>query len=400
MYSVGIDWADEKHNVCILAPDRRILSEFVIKHNWSGFEQLRSILSDLKDIEINLERSDGLLVDWMVSQGWAIFVTPPTIVASHRPRRSKDDRGDAYILADLLRDHHEDCRPLVVQSPIVEELRQLTRAHDQLQTQQHSATNQLRQVLKQYYPVSIDLFKELNSPLSLAFLKRFPTPEVARQASREHLAAFFKERRYNFMNRLEAIYQQLQAVTPTARVAAGYVQHTLALAAILEVVHAQIQQIEHRMNEVFQTHPDAACWKSIPGVGLLTGPRLLARIGDNRAQFPSYQVLQTTAGTAPITRRSGKQCSVEFRWACSHPLRDVAMDLARNSVRKSGWARSYLRDQFEKGHSSSRAFRALANRWMRIIWTLWQRRDLYDESRHVADRAHKGLPVGQVQRAA
>src|SRR5260221_2130800 len=197
MYSVGIDWADQKHNVCILASDRRVLSEFTIKHDWRGFEQLRSVLGELKAVEINLERSDGLLVDWLVSQDWPVFVTPPKIVASYRPRRSKDDRGDAYLLADLLREHNEDCRSLVVHSPIVEELRQLTRAHDQLQTQQQSTTNQLRQVLKQYFPAAIDLFNELHSPISLAFLKSYPTPESARQASRESLTAFLKQRRYN-----------------------------------------------------------------------------------------------------------------------------------------------------------------------------------------------------------
>src|SRR6266849_11076694 len=177
MYSVGIDCADQKHNVCILAPDRRVLSEFTIKHDWSGFEQLRAVFNELKDVEINLERSDGLLLDWLVSQNWRVFVTPPKIAASHRPRRSKDDRGDAYLLADLLRDHDADCRPLVIHSPIVEELKQLTRAHDQFQTQLQSTTNQLRQVLKQYYPAAIDLFKELHSSISLALLKRYPTPE-------------------------------------------------------------------------------------------------------------------------------------------------------------------------------------------------------------------------------
>ncbi len=400
MYSVGIDWADQKHNVCILAPDRRVLSEFTIKHDWSGFEQLRSVLNELKDVEINLERSDGLLVDWLVSQNWRVFVTPPKIAASHRPRRSKDDRGDAYLLADLLRDHDADCRPLVIHSPIVEELKQLTRAHDHFQTQLQSTTNQLRQVLKQYYPAAIDLFKELHSAISLALLKRYPTPETARQATRENIEAFLRQRHYRAMDRLGEICQQLHAAAPTARVVAGYEQHMLALVAVLEVLTEQVQHLERQMDKVFKTHPEAAWWRTFPGVGPLTGPRLLARIGDNRAQFPSYEVLQTTAGTAPITRRSGKQILVEFRWACSHPLRDVAMDLARNSLRKSGWARSYFFDQLKKGHSKIRAFRALANRWLRIIWTLWQRRERYDESRHVANRARQGLPPTSAKKAA
>src|SRR5258708_35023283 len=106
MYSVGIDWADQKHNVCILAPDRRVLSEFTIKHDWSGFEQLRSVLNELKDVEINLERSDGLLVDWLVSQNWRGVVTPPTMSGSPPPQPTKDDRRATYLPYPLAREHY------------------------------------------------------------------------------------------------------------------------------------------------------------------------------------------------------------------------------------------------------------------------------------------------------
>ena len=125
----------------------------------------------------------------------------------------------------------------------------------------------------------------------------------------------------------------------------------------------------------------------------MTAARLLAYIGDNRLAFPSYQVLQATAGTVPITRQSGKQTLVQFRWACSKPLRKAVTDLARNSLRESGWARSYFYSQKALGHGDTRAYRALANRWLRIIWTLWQRREDYDEIRHVVNRSRKGLPA-------
>jgi hypothetical protein len=132
MHYVGIDWADQKHDVCIVTEDGRILSEFVIGNDWKGFEQLREVLQSLEQVEINLERQDGLLVDWLISQDWHVFFTPPTIVARRRPRQSKDDRGDAYLLATLRRINAQDSRPVVVHSEIVDELRQLTRAYDQL----------------------------------------------------------------------------------------------------------------------------------------------------------------------------------------------------------------------------------------------------------------------------
>jgi transposase len=393
MHYVGIDWADQKHDICVLAEDGRVLSEFTITHDWDGFEQLQSTLKALAPLEVNLERSDGLLVDWLVGQGWTVYVTLPTVVAKRRPRRSKDDRGDAYLLASLRRSKDPDSRPVVVQSELVEELRQVTRAFDQLQKQQQRMTNQLRQVLKHYYPAAVDLFSELHSPLSLAFLTAYPSPETARAASRSELQAFFAEQHYRWMQRLQEIYQQLQRPTPTAWVSAGYASHVLALVAILRALHEQLRALKRRMKDLFEAHPEANWWRGFPGAGPLTAPRLLARIGDQRDRFPAAPVLQALAGTVPVTRRSGKHKVVEFRVACSHPLRAAVMDLARNSIRKSGWARSYFRDQLARGHAPHRAYRALANSWLRIIWKLWQTGELYDEARHVANRSRKGLPA-------
>lgn len=391
MNYVGIDWADEKHDICILSADGRVLSEFSIQHSWKGFRQLTATLEKLETFSVNLERADGLLVEWMVSQHWAVYVTPGKIVASKRPRPSKNDRGDAYLLANLRRLNDEECRPLVIHSDTVEELRQLTRAYDQQLSQQQAVTNQMRQVLKEYYPAATSLFSKLHQPLTLAFLERFPSPQAAQAASFEELTAFFKQQRYRYASRVVAIHRTLQEPLPTVRAAVGYQAHMLALAAILQTLNGQLKGLKRQLTTVFKSHPEASWWASFPGAGELTAPRLLARIGDNRQQFPSYHALQATAGTVPITRRSGKQISVLFRWACSHPLRDAAMNLARNSIRKSGWARSYYLDQLQRGHSQSRAYRALANRWLKIIWTLWQRHETYDESYHVANRARRGL---------
>lgn len=129
----------------------------------------------------------------------------------------------------------------------------------------------------------------------------------------------------------------------------------------------------------------------MPGAGPLTAARLLAWIRDNRERFPTPEVLQAIAGTVPVTRRSGKQISVEFRTACCHPLRSALDDLARLSVKQSGWAGAYYREQRARGQKSPRAYRALANRWLRIIWKLWQTREVYDESIHVANRSHRGM---------
>ena len=391
MNYAGIDWADKQHEVCIMSADGRVLSELSISHDWEGFEQLQAVLIELGEVEINIERPNGLLVDWLHTQGWPVYVMPPVVVNRRRVRPTKSDRGDAYLLANLLRQRDEECRALIVHSPQAEELKQLVRGYDQLQREQVRLSGQLCDLLKLYYPVAVDLFSKLHQPLTLAFLQAYPAPHAARAVSREQLVAFFTQQRYRWMQRVDGIYEKLQTPAPTARLEQGYVQHMLALVALLQTLYQQLSILKRQIVALFDSHPEADWWRAIPGCGQLTAPRLLARIGDNLERFPSYRVLQAHAGTVPVTRSSSKSKFVSFRLNCDRSLRRAVTDLARNSVRKSGWAKSYFYDQLARGHSKQRAYRALANRWLRILWTIRQRGELYDEARHVANRARWGL---------
>jgi transposase len=395
MHYLGIDWAVEKHDLCLLADDGRVLSEFSITTDSKGFQELRGLLDNLDDVAINIERPDGLLIDWLVSQDYQIHVTLPTIVSCRRPRRSKDDRGDAYLLAQLLRGRDPDCRPLARQSDTVVHLRQLIKAYDTALRGQRRETNRLVWALQKYYPTALHAFRTRNTLVFLAFLEAYPTPQAARKLSRAELARFLKAQRYSpLQKKLEHIYTSLQAPMPTAFAEEGYVETILLLLPRLRCLTEQRNHLRKRIVQVFKTHPEAAWWRGFPGAsGPLTPARLLAAIGDNRQRFPSAQVLQATAGTVPVTRRSGKQMRVEFRQACSRPLRRAADDLAMQSVKHSGWARAYYYDQLARGHPKPRAYRALGNRWLSIIWKLWQTGEVYDEALHVANRARRGQPM-------
>lgn len=392
MHYLGIDWATDKHDLCLLAQDGRILSQFEITHDLAGFHHLRDLLHTLPDVRINIERSDGLLVDWLVQQGCDLFITPPHVLAHRRPTRVKDDKGDAYLLAYLLRMEDRDCRPYSHQSQIVTHLRQLARAYERALSEQRRLGNQLIYNLRQYYPVALTLFTKAHSLITLAFLEQFPTPEAAEKLSYDDFQCFLRKQRYTHLhNRLDLLYRRLHVPMPRASVQVGYVEHVKLLIPILRMLFHQKQALIKAMTKVFLTHPEADWWLAFPGTnGPLTPARLLAWIGDDRRRFPTAESLQAVAGTVPVTRRSGKSKTVEFRTACSHPLRSAADDLARQSLRHSGWARAYFQQQIGKGHSAARAYRALANRWMKILWTLWQRRERYDESKHVANRSHRG----------
>lgn len=395
MHYLGIDWATDKHDLCLTTKEGHILSQFTITHDMAGFNQLHDLFQALPDIRINIERSDGLLVDWLVQQGADLYITPPHVLAHRRPTRVKDDKGDAFLLAYLLRLGDTDCRPYSQQSQIVTHLKQLIRAYDRALAEQRRLSNQLIYNLRQYYPVALTLFSFVRSPLTLAFIEQFPTPQDAEKITYADMEAFLRRQHYaHIEKRLDLIYQRLQVPMPHASVQVGYVEHVRMLIPILRTLHVQKRTLIKEIRRVFATHPEAAWWRSFPGTkGPLTPARLLAWIGDDRSRFPTADTLQAVAGTVPVTRRSGKSKTVEFRHNCLHPLRNVADDLARQSLRHSGWAKAYLQQQLDRGHTTPRAYRALANRWMKIIWTLWQRRELYDEAVHVKNRSRKGQPI-------
>lgn len=348
-------------------------------------------------MKINIERSNGLLIDWLIEQGADIYITYPYILATRRPRRSKHDQTDAYLLAHLLRLEDPECRPLIVQSPLVEHMKQLVVIYARLLREQRRLGNQLLFYLKQYYPTAVNLFSNpARRLIAMDFLEQFSTPQQAQAMSLEDFTAFLKAHHYCRMDRAPQMYQHLQQPTPVARVQAGFVEHIKCLIPLLRTIFHNKHAIQKQIQTAFNTHPDASFWKSLPGVGVMTAARLLAYIGDNRDRFPSPDILQAIAGTAPITRSSGKQLTVEFRQACSRPLRAASDDLARLSVKHSGWAAAYFNQQLARGHSKPRAYRALANRWMRIIWKCWQTGEPYDELKHVMNRANQGRQSHQV----
>lgn len=393
MHYLGIDWADTKHDVCLLDDSGEILSQFTVQHNWSGFQQLASTLDTFDAVRINIERPDGLLVDWLTTQPWELYVTQSNALAARRPRRSKDDKGDAFLLAHLLRLNDPDCRPLLKHSETVEHLRQLLDAYDNMLKHQTRLANQLKAQLKLYFPQALGLFSSgPRSLILLKFLTHYPTPQTAQKLTLAEFDAFLTSNRYRCYKDVADLYATLQQPMPYARVASGYEMQSQALLPMLEHIHRMKYKLKQKIESVFQTHPEAAWWLHWPGVGPLTAARLLAYIGDNRARFPAASVLQAIAGTVPITRRSGQKRVIEFRRACSHKLRSTMDDFARLSVRHSGWASAYFHNQLSHGHRKARAYRAVANTWLRIIWKLWQTGEHYDETVHVANRARRGQP--------
>jgi transposase len=268
----------------------------------------------------------------------------------------------------------------------------LLQAYDCALQEQRRLGNRLIYLLKLYYPAALNAFCQPYRLIALSFLERYPTPQAAQQASVDDLRQFLRPEKYHGKKldlKVFELYDLLQATAAKATVQDGLVVYTQMLIPLLRHIYRSRRDLEKQIVSHFRGHPDAAWWLSIPGAQGLTAARLLAWIGDDRTRFPTPNSLQATAGTVPVTRRSGKSKSVEFRTACSHKIRKAVDDLARQSVKKSAWAQAYYDSQIQRGHGSARAFRALANRWLSIIWKLWQTEQVYDEQVHLANRGLK-----------
>jgi len=385
-YYVGLDLGDKQHSVAVMNEKYTLVHESTVKNDQVGLETLIAVLQSWRDVHLIAEQPNGLFVENLVALGYDVWHIPPKVAHHRQVGESKDDRRDARLLAQLLCSRDVYSRPVALSSPEARAVAQLMHAYEHLQSVQLAMSGQLRATLKRYYPIATQLFSRLHQPLTLAFLEAYPTPEAAQAASLEELATFFKEQSYRYMERVPTIYAQLQSPQLKAAVTSGYETMVQAWIACLHEMNQSLKQIKKQIVAACQAHPEYTWWRALPGVGLLTAARLITYIGDNRDRFPTPESLQMLAGTAPVTRQSGKKKVVSFRLGCDRALRRAATDLARLSVAKSIWARDYFEQQRAKGHDVSRAYRALANRWLKIIWTIWQRREAYDEAKHIANR--------------
>jgi transposase len=407
MLSIGIDWADTKHDVCIRdVRDRRILSELCIDHDAEGLAQLdekvAALGAETHECLVAVETPHGLLVGYLLQAGYVVYAIPPRAVDRYRDRHrqsgAKTDERDARVLSDILcidRDYHQ---PMPADSPLAQEIQATSRQRQKLVAERSRIKNQLTACLKSYYPAALDLFSDLGRAIVWAFLRAYPNAEAARAASLAELKAFFAQQGYSCPRKIPQIYEQLQA--PAIPVAAWQVRtaqrHMVVLVELLATLVPQIDAYERTLSDLLDQHPDAFIFRSLPGVGEVTAAWLLGEIGDCRDKFESASGMQALAGTCPVTVQSGNRRLIMFRVACCKPFRNAMQQFARLSTRGphgSSWARGYLGDQLGRGHSVSRGTRALANRWLAIIFRLWQDRVVYDERVHLRNRAQRGRRV-------
>lgn len=393
----GVDWASEKHDVLIEDPAGEQLLATTFAHDEDGISALCASLVCFDVEVVAIERPDGLLVDRLLEAGVRVLALHPNQVKAARGRfrasGGKSDRFDRFVLCELARTDSHRFRILEPDSDQTKALRALTRAREDLVAARVALANQLRSELERFWPGPIGLFSALDSPISLAFLARYPSPRDARGLGEKRLAAFLKAQHYTNRKTPSQLVKRLRSA-PAGR--AGEIETStrrsivLRLTRALVVMAQQIAELESEIADALDAHPDGEIFRSFfrsPN-SVICAATLLGEIGDCRARYPHRDAIAADAGHVPVAAESGKRKHATFRWACNKRLRNALGILAHSTRLWHPWAADRYAHARARGHNHPRALRTLGRAWSRIIWSCWQKHTPYDPARHTGLQQH------------
>ena len=400
---VGIDWADTKHDVCIQGAGCEHREFDIIAHKVERIDEWVQSLHRRfgGPIAVAVELSKGPVVYALQKYDFlVIFPVNPSTLAKYReafqPSRAKDDPTDAELAVDLILRHPERFKPLHPQSVEMRMLASLVEQRRNLVDDKIRITNRLRVALKQYYPQILEWFDHIDTRLFCDFLTRWPTLIQARRARRNTLKTFFDQHNMRFENVLEERLVAIKSASPLTLDDAVIVPHRLQALILVEQLRVMldaIKRFDEEIEGVANQHADYALFNSLPGAGPNLAPRLLVAFGEQRERYKTAADLQKYSGVAPVTERSGKKHWVHWRWQCPTFLRQTFVEWAAQTINKSFWAGQYYRQQRAKGCTYQAAVRALAFKWIRIVFRCWQSRTPYNESAYLKALERRGSPL-------
>lgn len=401
-YFLGLDWAQARHAIVVLAADGRKVLDVQIAQDAAGWQGLRQKLGDLAGADLSVvaatvETTCGPAVERLFELGCALYPINPKAGQRYRDRKvpsgGKSDSLDAWCFADALRTDGHAWRRLAPEDPAIQELRLLCRDERQLIRRRTALVNQLRQALQEYYPAALEAFDDWTIPGPWDFVLRFPTPAVLVKTGKRTWEKFLHSHhlyRSDTWDKRREIFTRATQFCGTEPVTRAKSLLAVSLAKELRTVHRQLRDYRERITSLFQAHPDHELFGSLPGAGDTLAPRLLSECGQDRARFEDHEALQCYAGTAPVSFQSGQIHVVRFRWACNRELR-AAVHLWADCSRKScTWAQVYYEHKRQEGKSHACALRCLGQRWLKIFWKMWQTRQPYDEQVHTRNQVRHG----------
>lgn len=389
----GVDWASEEHAVCVVDGDGRIVVGRRYGHDERGLRALCDRLVELGVGLVAVERPDGLLIERLLDAGLRVIAVHPNQVAAMRPRFSasgaKSDNFDSFMLAELARTDAHRFRVLVPDSDQTKALRALTRAREDLVGHRVALANELRAQLEAFWPGAAKVFADIDSPIALAFLRRYPAPADTHGLGEQRLGRFLARHHYCGRRPASELLGRLRsAASGRAQTHEAEARRAIVLAhvAALQPLVARIAELDAEIRSALVDHPDGDTFRSLfcdPKTAICPAT-LLAEIGDCRERYPTVAALAGDGGQAPVAIESGKSKRARFRWACDHRLRDALATMADASRHHNPWAADIYTRARQRGCSHPHAIRILGRAWCGVLWRIWHDRSAYDPAQHTA----------------
>ncbi len=411
---VGVDWAEEFHDVALGVAGKGVIEQFRIDHGPAGVARLvarcLALEPDPAEVRVVLETRHGLLVEALVDAGFTVLPVNPDLVARRRgPAKKKDDAEDARICCLIALDQYAELRQLIPHGVLGTELRAIARDDDRAARDERRLANRLRADLIAVFPAAIDIADgDLGGAVFLKLLQRWPSADDLARAGREEIAALARASKHGWPERfadrvVAALAADRLPVRPElARAKLGTIR--LAAAQLL-LLREQRRIWQRRLGEILlggvrsgranhpkdpdpgKAFPGGEIYLSMPGLGDRLAARVAGEIGEHVEQFTTPNALQCYAGQAPVTRRSGRsEYVVARRLAYNRYLGNAVQQWAFCSLQQSAWAREFYDTKIAAGKTHHAALRTLGNRWLEILWHCLRLGVTYSEATHAANR--------------
>jgi transposase len=402
---VGFDWAKDHHDVVIVDRSGLIVADFQIEHTMQGWQRWREELTSLgSGVAACVETSQGVVVEQLLDSGITVYPVSPASAKRYRERKvpsgNKTDHVDAWSLADALRVDGHGWKSLAKEDPLIAELRLLCRDELALIEERTALINQIQAALHEYYPAALEAFDDWTLPSAWAFVESFPTPQALQAAGKRKWEKFLHThklaRPQTYNKRMEIFARAGEFISGEALTRAKS-RLALARAKMLRTLQNQLDAYRTEIEKLFAKHPDHDLFGSLPGAGPKIAPRLLGEIGSDRARFDDPTGLQCLAGTAPVSYQSGQIHKVYLRRHCNKALRHAVHLWANLSRQSCAWAAVYYNQLRGRGKSHASALRCLGQRWLKILWKMWQSRTRYDAELHARNQLKHGSWLLKVQ---
>jgi transposase len=394
LFFTGIDWAAETHAVCVMDASGKVVAGFTIEHSADGIAALVRRLArhgEASGMPVAIERPDGRLVDLLLEAGHPVVPVKPNAIKTWREGEvlsgAKSDAGDAAVIAEYLRLRAHKLRVAAPYSDETRALRTVVRSRGDLVEMRVAATNQLSAVLDAHWPGAKAIFADVESPISLEFLTRYPTPAAAAHLGEKRMAAFCLKHGYSGRRSPAELLARLRSA-PAGNTAEALTDAlgdaVLAAVGVLTALNASVKNLDRSIAAHLGEHPDGEIFTSLPRSGQVNAAQVLAEWGDARPAYEHPDSVAALAGCTPVTTQSGKHRGVGFRWACNKRFRAAITTFADNSRHASPWAAKIYNDARASGKDHQHATRILARAWIRVIYRCWLDGVPYDPARHGA----------------